>query len=780
MTESLDSIIGELNDDPHLATFSQTSNGEIKDWIPTLIPVFDYNMIGGIPASGQVSEIFGPPSSGKAVANGTLVPTPDGDVPIEKIKVGDYVFDRHGKPTKVIGVFPQGKKNAYKVTFKDNRSLVVNNEHLWSVLTSRNMLKTVKTQEMIDKGITVPSSSKQKFGKTYRYVIPNNDWVMFSQSYEPLSIDPYIIGVLLGDGCLMQKQLTISSDDKFVVDKVAELLPYDCVSHKQSDNNYNWTFILNNPHKNEHNKDILKVLTRDILSSGLSIEKAHDKFIPDNYFYASKEDRLKLLQGLMDTDGTSNKSNCTASFSTTSEKLAKQIANLARSLGYEAYTSHYDRSKNNKATEYYVGFHSTGEELQKLFTLPRKQERIAKDATQRHKHKGTSIVSIENLHKQVEMTCLMVDNPEHLYLVGDYIVTHNTTFASTVIKNAIKMGVVIVYFDVEGTQHASRLEELGVDPHKVLTYTPNRKKDGTVQELSIEQIGESIISVLAKVHQADPSRHVLFFWDSIAMSNSEMQATNELGQALVGQQAKALATVGRKVQVNLSANNGALIAFNQARDDFNAPVAKYAQTKTVGGKGWAHLLSTRIQFNQSGKLYKKTTDKKPIGTETRVKVIKSKVGDNWGSDFKMDIIGAYGYDFEYNLVESAQANGLISKGRSPKYVSQDGTEIKGTNVYHLVQELKKPENEAIRNEIWQRLLLTYFPNCYPPLFNTSLFMHVKDFPMITNLRAYYIKKQQALDPMHQDYNYKHFMKCYKSGKIPADIAEEVKEAEKED
>ncbi|MGJ2547969.1 hypothetical protein ACR8G1_22280 [Salmonella enterica subsp. enterica serovar Paratyphi A] len=98
---------------------------------------------------------------------------------------------------------------------------------------------------------------------------------------------------------------------------------------------------------------------------------------------------------------------------------------------------------------------------------------------------------------------------------------------------------------------------------------------------------------------------------------------------MFGQQAKALATVGRKVQVNLSANNGALIAFNQARDDFNAPVAKYAQTKTVGGKGWAHLLSTRIQFNQSGNLYKNTTDKNPIGNETRVKVIKSKVGDNW-------------------------------------------------------------------------------------------------------------------------------------------------------
>lgn len=351
-----------------------------------------------------------------------------------------------------------------------------------------------------------------------------------------------------------------------------------------------------------------------------------------------------------------------------------------------------------------------------------------------------------------------------------------STAAGMIIKNAQKMGVVIVYYDVEGTQHASRLEELGADPYGVLTYTPTRKKDGTIQELSIEQIGESIIDTLARVHEADPKRHVLFFWDSIAMSNSEMQATNELGQALVGQQAKALATVGRKVQANLNANNGTLIAFNQARDDFNAPVTKYAQAKTVGGKGWAHLLSTRIRFNQSGKLYKKSTDKKPIGTQTRVKVVKSKIGDNMGADFTMDIIGAWGYDFEYNLVESAQENGLITKGRSPKYVNENGEEvIKGMNVYDLVEKLKQPENEEIRYKIWQRLVKLYFENCYPALFNTELIMTDDKFPMIKGLRAYYIEKQQALDPKFQNYNYRHFMEAYHSKKLPKDIMQEVKE-----
>lgn len=354
-----------------------------------------------------------------------------------------------------------------------------------------------------------------------------------------------------------------------------------------------------------------------------------------------------------------------------------------------------------------------------------------------------------------------------------------TTLVGNILSNAIKMGMVAVYFDVEGTQSNSRLEELGVDTSKVLTYTPTHRKDGTVQEMSIEEIGQTIINTLAKIHSIDPKRHTIFVWDSIAISESEMQVDSDLKSALVGQQARALATVGRKLQVNLIHNNGCLFAINQARDDLNAPNPKYATIKTVGGKGWEHLLSTNISLTQSGKIYKKSTDRDPIGTETRVKVVKSKVGDNWGSDFKMDIIGASGYDFEYNLVESAQQNGLITKGTFPKYKDATGAEkIKGRTMYDLVQKLKDPANQAIRDEIWQRLLLIYFPKCYPALFNTGIFMHESDFPMIKGLRAYYINQQQNLPSEKQDYNYKHFMSVYQNNPqdLPDDIVKEVKQA----
>lgn len=344
-----------------------------------------------------------------------------------------------------------------------------------------------------------------------------------------------------------------------------------------------------------------------------------------------------------------------------------------------------------------------------------------------------------------------------------------------IIKNLQKMGGITVYYDVEGTQDASRLEELGADPSRVLTLTPKRLKDGTVEELSVESIGKSIIETLAKIHNADPSRVVLFVWDTVAMTNSAMQAEGEVGQQLVGQQARSLAVIGRKIQVNLIANNGMLIALNQARDDFSAPNPRYAQLKIPGGKSWEHLLSTRITLQRSGNLKAKSTDTKPVGQITRVKVAKSKVGENWGSDFQSGIIGKWGYDLELNLVLEGQDMGFISTGRSVKYVDENGEALlSGRNTMDLVEKLKEPENNEIRNHLWQQLIKKFFPQCYPPLFNTTLIMYEDQFPMIKGMREYYIHQQQSLEPKYQDYNYKHFMQEYSNGNLPDQLVKEVK------
>lgn len=350
-----------------------------------------------------------------------------------------------------------------------------------------------------------------------------------------------------------------------------------------------------------------------------------------------------------------------------------------------------------------------------------------------------------------------------------------TTYAGKIIAMATKMGMPVIYFDVEATESKQRLIELGADPKYVKLMQPAREKDGSIKPLSVEQIGQKIIDTLATVHSAFPDTIVLFVWDSIAMTLSEMQARGDVGEQLVGQQAKALADVGRRIQVNLTQNNGALLAMNQARDDFNAPVAKYAQIKTTGGKAWEHVLSTRISFAKAGKIKAKTSDTKAIGNETRVKVPKSKIGDNYDSNFKVALIGETGYDFEWNLLLGGQEHGLITSGAYPKYVDSNGEEHKANGKNGFVEMLKDPANIDVAKDLFQRLLLMFFPDVYPPLFNNLAFMHTKDFPVIAGLRQYYIGIQQAKDVNAQSYNYKKFMEAYKAGKLPKDIVEEVKE-----
>lgn len=350
-----------------------------------------------------------------------------------------------------------------------------------------------------------------------------------------------------------------------------------------------------------------------------------------------------------------------------------------------------------------------------------------------------------------------------------------STYAGKIIAMATKMQIPVIYFDVEATESTQRLIELGADPAYVKLMQPAREKDGSIKPLTVEQIGQKIIDTLASVHSAFPDTVILFIWDSIAITLSEMQARGEVGEQLVGQQAKALADVGRRIQVNLAQNNGVLLAINQARDDFNAPVAKYAQVKTTGGKAWSHLLSTRIQFSKSSKLKEKTSDTKAIGNETRVKVPKSKIGDNYDSNFKVALIGKTGYDFEWNLLLSGQEHGLITSGAYPKYVDSNGEEHKSQGKGGFVKMLKDPDNIATTRDLFQRLLLMFFPNIYPPLFNILAYLHTEDFPVIQGLRQYYIGIQYNLMPQQQDYNYKKFMEAYQNGDLPEDIAQEAKE-----
>ena len=311
----------------------------------------------------------GIPGSGKAQPKNIIIPTPDGYKLFGNLKVGDLVFDRTGKETKVLNIYNQGVIDNYKVTFSDGRYTYCNNEHLWSVYTSRGNLKTITTQEMLDHGLFTHSNGKTR----PIYKIPLNGAVEYNE--REFEVSPYVIGAFLGDGCCLEKPLTISSKDEEIVAYLAHQL--NAVSYtKCSANNCSWVFKYNEL-SGKGNKCNLQ--TSSVLGKYKDnvIQHCYNKSIPEEYKFGSIEQRKELLRGLLDTDGSADK-RARVSFFTLSEKLAKDVQELCWSLGYIStiYIDRRDKYVNSNGVGYSVSIQCSLQEKLSLFRLTRKKERI--------------------------------------------------------------------------------------------------------------------------------------------------------------------------------------------------------------------------------------------------------------------------------------------------------------------------------------------------------------------------------------------------------------------
>lgn len=388
--------------------------------------------------------------SGKAQPVDTWIPVADdrGYVRLGSIKVGDFVFNENGDPVKVIGVFPQGLKRAYRVEFADGTSTICNNEHLWAARTrhqhNEDQPYSVHTlQDMIDYGIVrIGKRSTRKDVKKKMWYVPRNKGV--KRESVDLPIDPYVLGVLIGDGCLTDRPLTISSDDEYVVKMVAGLI--GAKGYVRSLHNYGWHFLKSEPDDGVpvsyiQTHELAKLLDADDAVFG---RKSIERRIPKKYLIGSVEQRMKLLHGLMDTDGcvTGTDGRINVSFSTNSEGLCKDVCELAASLGYRTSVNkelrHDDLHVN---VEYSVYFKVSDETALDLFDLPRHKEwiyqHVRHDKKFHCKYDDIAISSVTDLGYDTDMMCIYVDCPSHLYQTGkEHIVTHNTALVQgTMLKD---------------------------------------------------------------------------------------------------------------------------------------------------------------------------------------------------------------------------------------------------------------------------------------------------------------------------------------------------------
>ena len=383
-----------------------------------------YNTVTRGATKGKCYLLSAGSGVGKALPNTTIIPTLNGMKTVGEVKVGDKLFDRHGRPTTVLGVYPQlNKKQKYKVTFKSGRIAECCDEHLWSYYNSnsrdKNKLNTNTLKEIIK------NDDLQNKKGAYKYLVPIAKPAQWET--KTYGINPYVLGLLLGDGSFrynsINKSISFSSQDEELVAAIASTMGYSY--SKNSEYNYSWTFHHNkttSTHKNVWVEEILKDYPN------LWNVKSEDKFIPQEFLFGDIQQRIDLLNGLLDTDGSvDNKGRI--SFFTISNKLKNDVIFLCESLGMTVSTIEDIRDKYSNGVCYKLNIKCTKDLKEQLFKLKRKKtiiENYISNGKRFETKDRDAIISIEPLMEYVDMTCFEVDNAEHLFLMNNFIVTHNT------------------------------------------------------------------------------------------------------------------------------------------------------------------------------------------------------------------------------------------------------------------------------------------------------------------------------------------------------------------
>lgn len=403
--------------------------------------------------------LFGTTGAGKALPLTEDVLTPGGFMKMADIKVGDEVVAIDGSPTKVLGVYPQGVEDVYEVEFNDGRIVEASGGHLWEVhhkhwcgrykegqsiagKAEPRVLTTLEIQEKL-------SSNKGTFN------IPLSEPVQYPKA--KLGIHPYLLGALLGDGNFIGKNFRFSNEDKDVVDKVNNLLMKDGAFLKQyegnSDTDYNICLIETKNgrkkdgsyHKNPIREQLEKLKLWDCHS--------HEKFIPVEYLpeNLSIEQRIELINGLMDTDGTATSSKKGGlSFTSTSEKLANGVRKIVWSLGGIANISqrvptYKDKNGNKKQGRIAYTVYIRVKNPKSMFYSNRKREAVPSS----NQYSATLKLRIKSIKLigQKETQCIKVAHERSLFLTRNYVATHNTEALVSLVYNAIALGSGLFYTD---------------------------------------------------------------------------------------------------------------------------------------------------------------------------------------------------------------------------------------------------------------------------------------------------------------------------------------------
>ncbi|MEU8676276.1 PhoH family protein [Streptomyces sp. NPDC048560] len=442
---------------------------------------------------------------GRAQPVFTQVLTPDGWRSIGDLQVGDLVIGSDGAPTPVLGVYPQGEKDIYRVTAQDGSWTLCCDEHLWTVRTAADRRRdkpwrVLETKEMI---------GNLRAAHARRYELPLLTAPVCHPERE-VPMDPYALGLLLGDGCLTGSTTpSFSTQDAELVNALQASLPGVSVRHKSGPD-----YVLNRVKSPGDVITLENPVTRSLRELDLVGTRSHSKFIPDAYLYNSAEVRLAVLQGLLDADGgpvTQSDRTCRIQYTTTSIVLRDDVIALVQSLGGVAYTRRRAAEGRTpglaKGREVHHRYDAHTVEIRlpdgiDPFRLTRKRDKY-------HAAGGGGrpmrfIDSIEPAGRE-EAVCIQVAAEDSLYVTQDYLLTHNTLNDAFIILDEAQ--------NTSAEQMKMFLTRLGFDSKIVVTGDvtqvdlPSGTKSGLRQ---VQDILEGVRDVhFSRLTSQDVVRHKL-------------------------------------------------------------------------------------------------------------------------------------------------------------------------------------------------------------------------------------------------------------------------------
>jgi len=496
--------------------------------LPTGIFPFDLASGGGFPM-GRVSIVFGPESSGKCHAKGDRVLMFNGgSKPVEEVKVGDILMGVDSTPRTVLGI-GGGFGDLFRITpVKGGGAFHVNEDHQLHLVCTQN-------QGFRRKGDKVQVSVKD-------YLTKSKDWKIYHHIYrvgvdfpaKQVSLSPYFLGLWLGDGSSTNMQVYSTSEE--IIDWLQGYA-----------DNLGGTLSVYDRESPCPGYAIVGTHLRDVMNS---FNLFGNKHIPDRYLYNSREVRLGLLAGLIDTDGAKGSgSSCT--YYASNQELCAQVQWLAQSLGYYASTSFKKTTCNGNSFDSWVVYISMDDptELPLLLEYKRPDMRSRAGSCLTSRFTVDAVGAGEFFGFEV--------GGDHLYMTDNFIVNHNTN----VVLKAIGRGQLIypdkvaVFVDAEHAFDPVWARALGVNTDKLIVIHP-------------EYAEQAVDMIEAFLYASDVFCVTL---DSIAALSTQNEIESSAEKASVGGASLIIGKLFKKATVsfNRMRNQGqmppAFIGINQIR-----------------------------------------------------------------------------------------------------------------------------------------------------------------------------------------------------------------------